>query len=361
MMAALQTTIQPLRWQQDHLEILDQRRLPGAEVYLPCTRVEEVAEAIRTLAVRGAPLIGITAAYGMALAARQAADAAHLSAAAALLASTRPTAVNLFWALHRCRQTLATLAATAPLAVVAARLLAEARAIHDEDAAACRAMAAAGAVRFSAGARVLTHCNTGALATGGIGTALGVIRAAYAHGGVAQVWVDETRPLLQGARLTAWELQHDGIPYQLICDNMAASLMAAGQVDLVIVGADRITRAGDFANKIGTYGLAVLASAHQIPFYVAAPWSTIDLTLSRGSEIPVEQRAEDEVSAIAGVRIAPMGARTWNPSFDVTPGRYVTGFITERGIVSSEHLQGEDHCRDLVVLPVQGDQHYLDE
>jgi len=329
----IQTHIIPIRWDADRIAILDQRRLPCAEIYLDCITVDDVAEAIRTLAVRGAPLIGITAAYGLALAARFASDRAALAAFRDQLAGTRPTAVNLFWALDRCWRVVEAMSATATMAQIAERLLDEARLIHREDAAACLAMAQAGAAVFPANARVLTHCNTGALATGGIGTALGVIRAAYADGRVSQVWVDETRPLLQGARLTAWELSCDKIPYRLICDNMAASLMAAGQVDLIIVGADRITRAGDFANKIGTYGLAALAHAHGIPFYVAAPWSTIDLSLETGAQIPVELRKDEEITTLGGVRTAPDGAQTWNPSFDVTPGRLVRAFITERGLV----------------------------
>ena len=326
------TQITPLRWTDDCLELLDQRQLPGEEVYLHCRCVEEVAEAIRTLAVRGAPLIGITAAYGMVIAARQATQRADLAALRDLLAGTRPTAVNLFWALERCWRVVDAQPAGTSLSALAPVLLAEARAIHQQDADACDAMALAGQAVFPPGARVLTHCNAGALATGGIGTALGVIRAAYAAGHVAHVWVDETRPLLQGARLTAWELQRDGIPYRLLCDNMAASLMASGQVDLVIVGADRITRNGDFANKIGTYGVAVLAEAHGIPFYVAAPWSTIDLSLADGSQIPVEFRHDEEICSLGGVRTAPAGTQGWNPAFDVTPARLVRGLITERGI-----------------------------
>jgi methylthioribose-1-phosphate isomerase len=328
------TTITPVVWDDAGLRILDQRALPGAEIWLACAIVDDVAEAIRTLAVRGAPLIGITAAYGMALAAQQARDRDELAAFSALLASTRPTAVNLFWALDRCRRRVEALPADLPMPAVQAALLAEAQAIHAEDAAACDAMAQHGLTVIPDGARILTHCNTGALATGGIGTALGVVRAAAAAGRVQRVWVDETRPLLQGARLTAWELCRDGIPCRLICDNMAASLMAAGQVDLVILGADRITHAGDFANKIGTYGVAVLAKAHGIPFYVAAPWSTVDLALADGTGIPVEQRAGDEVRTCLGTPLAPADVETWNPSFDVTPGALVTAFITERGIFS---------------------------
>lgn len=330
----ISTTITPLRWRDPAVEILDQRRLPADERYLACTTVDAVAEAIRTLAVRGAPLIGITAAYGMVLAAGESAQRADLARRRDLLAGTRPTAVNLFWALDRCWRRVEGLPAGLPMPVVREALLAEAQAIHREDAACCQAIGLAGAALFPDRARVLTHCNAGALATGGIGTALGVIRAAHAAGRVAQVWVDETRPLLQGARLTAWELRHDRIPHQLICDNMAASLMAAGQVDLVVVGADRITCTGDFANKIGTYGLAVLADAHRVPFYVAAPWSSVDLALEQGAQIPVEVRDGSEVCQIFGVRIAPDGTAAWNPSFDVTPARYVRGLITERGLLS---------------------------
>jgi len=332
----ISTSITPIRWEDGIIRILDQRALPAEERYLPCTTVEEVAEAIRTLAVRGAPLIGIAAAYGMALAARLARDRAALLAYADLLACTRPTAVNLFWALDRSRRVVE----ATPDAALPATLLAEARAIHAEDAAACAAMAEAGAELFPEGARVLTHCNAGALATGGIGTALGVIRAAHARRRVGQVWVDETRPLLQGARLTAWELQRDGIPYRLICDNMAASLMAAGQVDAIIVGADRITRSGDFANKIGTYGVAVQAQAHGVPFYVAAPWSTVDEALGTGVQIPVEQRNGDEVTRCGGHPIAPAGTEVWNPSFDVTPARLVRAFITDHGVQAPPLVRG---------------------
>ena len=331
----IQTNIMPLRWLDTELDILDQRCLPANEIYRVCLTVDDVADAIRTLAVRGAPLIGITAAYGMVIAARQARDRKALAAYRDQLAATRPTAVNLFWALERCWKIVNAMLEHEPMTSVATAIAAEAHAIHVEDAASCIAMAKVGLPLFSRGGlRVLTHCNTGALATGGIGTALGVIRYAYAHGKIDKVWVDETRPLLQGARLTAWELQQDGIPYQLICDNMAASLMEAGKVDLIIVGADRITRAGDFANKIGTYGLAALAKYHGIPFYVAAPCSTIDLHLDTGRQIPVETRHGEEITHLAGIPIAPTTADTWNPAFDVTPGALVQGILTERGLLS---------------------------
>lgn len=323
-MTNITTNITPIIWTGAGLKILDQRRLPVAELYLDCATVDTVAEAIVALAVRGAPLIGITAAYGLAIAAREAGDRVELEALRQRLYTTRPTAVNLHWALDRGAAVIAALS-EATMAELHDALLALARQIHADDAASCLAMARAGAELIPAGARILTHCNTGALATGGIGTALGVIRAAHAQGKVKMVWVDETRPLLQGARLTTWELQRDGIPFTLNTDSMAASLMAAGQVDAVIVGADRITRNGDFANKIGTYSLAVLAHAHNIPFYVAAPRSTFDMTLADGTQIPVEFRAANEVTDYPGIAI-------YNPSFDVTPGRLVTRFVTEEGI-----------------------------
>ena len=326
----IHTNIIPLCWEEQALRILDQRALPARETYLSCASVDEVAEAIRTLAVRGAPLIGITAAYGMAIAAREARDRAQLARLREVLAGTRPTAVNLFWALARCWR-LVESQPTLTLSGVYDALLAEARAIHAQDAASCLAIARAGLAVVPERARVLTHCNTGALATGGVGTALGVIRAAHAAGRLAEVWVDETRPLLQGARLTAWECRQDAIPFRLICDCMAASLMREGQVDAVIVGADRITRSGDFANKIGTYSLAVLARAHDIPFYVAAPFSTVDAQLENGAQIPVEFRADREVCQ-CGAQLAPEGTAAWNPAFDVTPGTLVRAFITERGL-----------------------------
>lgn len=337
----LTTKISPLRWVDGAVELIDQRLLPGELTYQHCTAVEEIAAAIRTLAVRGAPLIGIAAAYGMVLAATNAAKRSELYAAQQMLAATRPTAVNLFWALKRCESVIKAAATTLSMSQLHSLLLAEARAIHRQDAADCAEMAKYGADLLPFNTRILTHCNAGALATGGIGTALGVIRAAAAAGKITQVWVDETRPLLQGARLTAWEMQQDNIPYQLICDNMAASLMDAGKIDAVIVGADRIAANGDFANKIGTYGLAVLSHAHAIPFYVAAPWSTVDLSICSGSEIPVEYRAPEEVSQLAGKQIAPVGSKVWNPSFDVTPARLVTSIISERGVHFAGNLKLE--------------------
>jgi methylthioribose-1-phosphate isomerase len=304
--------VTPIRWRDGVLELLDQRRLPTEEVWLRCRAPEDVTEAIRTLAVRGAPAIGIAAAYGLAL-------AENREEAARLLGDTRPTAVNLRWALDR---------------VLAARdALEEARSIHDEQLEADRRMGELGAELFAPGDRALTHCNTGALATGGRGTAAGVLRSAWEHGRLEQVWVDETRPLLQGARLTAWELEREGIPYRVVADAGAGSLMTRGLVDRVIVGADRIARNGDVANKIGTYPLAVLADRHAIPFYVAAPVSTIDPETPSGDAIPIEERDAAEVVELRGVRVAPEGADAANPAFDVTPAELVTAIVTERGVL----------------------------
>ena len=324
-----------IRWDGDALVLIDQRKLPGEETYLRCERWADVAAAITGMVVRGAPAIGITAAYGMVLAARAGAD---LAVARAGLAATRPTAVNLFWALDR----LAALATGDP-----ARLLAEADAIAAEDLAMCEAMGEHGAALFPEGARVLTHCNTGALATGGHGTALGVIRTAYARGRVSLVYADETRPFLQGSRLTAWELHRDAIPTRVITDSMAAHFMARGDIDAVIVGTDRVAANGDVANKIGTYGLAVLCRAHDIPFYVAGPTSTVDLDTATGAEIPIEQRDPREVTHVGELRLVPEGVEVFNPAFDVTPARLVTAIITEAGVARApygpalaEHVRG---------------------
>jgi len=318
--------------------LLDQTRLPEDVVYRHCVTWQDVAEAIRSLAVRGAPAIGIAGAMGVALAAQQAdhddpeAYLASVSTAADALASTRPTAVNLAWAIGQQRMMLAghpgpTEAMTAGLRLFAKRL-------HAAEIARCRAMAEHGKLLVHRGARILTHCNTGALATGGIGTALGVIRAAYADDPSVTVLVDETRPLLQGARLTAWELARDGIPFALITDSMAASLMAAGQVTHVIVGADRIAANGDVVNKIGTYGLAVLAREHGLPFIVVAPTSTIDLGTATAADVVVEERAPEEVLRIElfGRVAAPHGVAVRNPAFDRTPARLVSAIVTEQGV-----------------------------
>jgi len=318
--------VEPIRWSDGRVIILDQTLLPREERHLECTQVEQIAEAIRSLRVRGAPLIGIAAAYGVALAARGEPEGclARVRAAAAALRATRPTARNLFYAIDR-------MVARAERGATADQLAEEAAAIHQEDAQTCRRIGEHGAALLPAGGSILTICNTGALATGGDGTALGVIRAARAAGNPVSVIVCETRPLLQGARLTMWELMRDGIPAALITDGMAASCMARGLVDAVIAGADRIARNGDTANKIGTYGLAVLASHHGLPFYIAAPMSTVDLSLEDGSQIPIEERGPEEVRGFAGVAAAPTGAPALNPAFDVTPAALISAVITERG------------------------------
>jgi methylthioribose-1-phosphate isomerase len=330
-----------VRLTADGVEMLDQRLLPDVERYLTLCSVEEVARAIEDMAVRGAPAIGVTAAMGIALALRHAADAelalVHASASARL-ARTRPTAVNLTWALERMRAGLQPLfASAAPATQIRAAAESLAQRIHDEDVAVCRAIGDAGGSLFPERARVLTHCNAGALATAGYGTALGVIRSAARAGRVETVLANETRPFLQGARLTAWELQRDGIPVQLITDAMSGALMRQKRIDVVVVGADRIAANGDVANKIGTYTVAVLAARHGIPFYVAAPRSTIDLATPDGDGIPIEQRASDEVLVIRGQRIAPVGVSALHPAFDVTPAELVTGIITECGVARAPY------------------------
>jgi methylthioribose-1-phosphate isomerase len=329
--------IAPVRWTGDRLVLIDQTRLPGTEVEREYQGWEDVAEAIRTLVVRGAPAIGVAAAFGVVLAAGQSRATifdgliADLEVAIKGLAATRPTAVNLFWALERMRRT-ALAGRELPLDALRARLAGEAQAILDDDVAANRAMGEHGAALVPAQARILTHCNAGALATAGYGTALGVIRSAHAQGKVKLVWVDETRPVMQGSRLTAWECVRDGIPHRLVADVVAASLMARGEVDLVVTGADRIAANGDTANKIGTYGLAVLARHHGVPFYVAAPWSTIDAALPSGAQIPIEERQGEEVRRVAGQLTAPEVTPVYNPAFDVTPAMLIAAIITERGV-----------------------------
>jgi methylthioribose-1-phosphate isomerase len=323
------------------VEMLDQRRLPAEQVYLQLRTGEEVARAIEDMAVRGAPAIGVTAAMGVALELRRSADAElgeTLARISARLAATRPTAVNLCWALEQMRRELGPrIAAGEPARRVRERADALAREIHDQDLATCRAIGDAGAALMPENAHILTHCNAGALATAGYGTALGVVRSAVAKGKVAHVLSCETRPFLQGARLTAWELHQDGIPVKLITDSMAGALMAQGAIDVIVVGADRIARNGDVANKIGTYALAVLADAHGIPFYVAAPLSTFDPATASGADIPIEQRASGEVLELAGRRIAPAGVEALHPAFDVTPARLVSALITERGVVRAPY------------------------
>jgi methylthioribose-1-phosphate isomerase len=320
----------------DRVFLMDQRELPAREVYATLTTAAEVAEAIRAMVVRGAPAIGIAAAYGMALAARAASreDArgylAAMRAAGATLSAARPTAVNLAWAVRRALA-LAEEHASLAGAARAAAMADLARAIHREDVDACRTMGRIGAARMPAEGTVLTHCNAGALATGGYGTALGVIRAAVEAGKRIRVLADETRPYLQGARLTAWELHEDGIPVEVITDSMAAHFMRRGEVRAVVVGADRIARNGDVANKIGTYGLACVARVHGVPFYVAAPWSTVDLATADGSAIPIEERSRDEVAIVGGSVLVPDGVGVRHPAFDVTPAALVTAIFTERG------------------------------
>ena len=336
------TTLRPVCWDANvmphgALQLLDQTRLPGETVTIHCTTLESVWKAIKTLQVRGAPAIGVAAAYGVVVGLNEFQPdnrswPDRLRQTCDYLATSRPTAVNLFWALERMRNRAKQLAGRGWIEAREA-LLAEAQAIRDEDAAMCRAIGLTGRPLVIDGAGVLTHCNAGALATSEYGTALAVLYAAHEAGRKFRVYVDETRPLLQGARLTAWELTRAGIDTVLICDNMAAALMGQRQVHLVITGADRIAANGDTANKVGTYGLAVLAAAHGIPFYVAAPSTTFDLNIKDGSAIPIEFRDADEVCTFGGRRIAPADIPCFNPAFDVTPARLISGIITERGLI----------------------------
>ncbi|MBI3988115.1 MAG: S-methyl-5-thioribose-1-phosphate isomerase [candidate division NC10 bacterium] len=329
--------IKSLEWIEGGIRILDQTHLPHEEVYVECRDVSSIAEAIRSMRIRGAPAIGVAAAAAMALGAQTIQEqtfeafSTKLSALGEDLAKARPTAVNLKWGIERMKQA-ALKSRDLPLPALKEALVAEAKAILEEDIRINQAIGAKGQVLIQDGSRILTHCNTGSLATAGYGTALGVIRSAKASGKRIEVLANETRPFLQGARLTAWELLKEGIPFSLITDSMAGSFMHRGMVDLVLVGADRIAANGDVANKIGTYTLAVLAKEHGIPFYVAAPLSTLDLTLQSGDEIPIEERSPEEVTHIGGRSIAPPGITAKNPAFDITPARYVTAMITERGI-----------------------------
>ena len=320
--AGLRSGVTPLQWNGQTLSLLDQRLLPREEKWIECRTAPDVAEAIRTMVVRGAPAIGVAAAYGMAMAARNGED---LQRAAEVLKAARPTAVNLAWAVDR-------MLATCQDDRVAA-LRKEAEAIHREDVEANRRMGRHGAALLGERVTVLTHCNAGALATAGYGTALGVIRAAVEGGKRVAVFADETRPYLQGARLTAWELQQDGIDVTLITDNMSGHFFQQGTFDAVVVGADRIAANGDTANKIGTYTVAVLAQAHGVPFYVAAPLSTIDPACPSGAAIPIEERSAEEVTEVFGARVAPEGIAVRHPAFDVTPARLITAIITDRGVL----------------------------
>jgi methylthioribose-1-phosphate isomerase len=348
--------IPTLEWTPEGVRFLDQTRLPLEEVYVLATTCQQVAEVITTMVVRGAPAIGVSAAMGLALGVKKSpaatvpALAAEFETMCRALAATRPTAVNLFWAIERMKNRFSELASHtgATPASIRTGLIAEAQRMYDEDIAACRRMGSHGAALLPSSGGVLTHCNAGALATCGYGTALGVIRSAVEQGHQIHVYADETRPFLQGARLTAWELMHDGIPTTVICDNMAASLMRQGKIQAVIVGADRIAANGDVANKIGTYGVAVLAKEHGIPFFVAAPWSTIDLKTATGDSIPIEKRPEIEVTHHAGKQLTPHGVGIENPAFDVTPAKYVTAIITERGVLRPPYA---DSLQELEAAP----------
>ena len=338
--------IPTLAWTPEGVRFIDQTKLPLEESYVLATTYEQVADVIVTMVVRGAPAIGVSAACGIALGAQQtkakspAEFAPEFERICARLAATRPTAVNLFWAIDRMKRLFAqSLAAGDTLDNIKADILAEADAMYEEDIAACKAMGAFGGALLPDEGGVLTHCNAGALATCGYGTALGVIRSAVEQGKRIHVYADETRPFLQGARLTAWELMADGIPTTVICDNMAASLMRAGKIQAVVVGADRIAANGDFANKIGTYNVAILAREHGIPFYCAAPWSTIDLATETGDAIPIEERSATEVTHHGGKQLTPHGVGICNPAFDVTPAKYVTAIFTERGVLRAPYAE----------------------
>lgn len=334
--------IKTLEWTGDGVRFIDQTKLPTEEVYVVCRTYQEVADAIRNMIVRGAPAIGVAAAMGIALGTKQS-QAQEVSALrkeleqmCRTMGETRPTAVNLFWAIRRMQQKFESTAAEGVQQIKAA-LVREAHQMLVEDIAANEAMGRHGATLLPSSGGVLTHCNAGALATCGYGTALGVIRAAVEAGKQIHVFADETRPFLQGARLTAWELMRDGIPTTVIADNMAGAMMRQGKIKAVVVGADRIAANGDVANKIGTYSVAVLAREHGIPFYVAAPWSTVDLNTPTGDQIPIEQRPHKEVTHHGGKQMAPDGVNVENPAFDVTPGKYVTAIITERGIAKAPY------------------------
>ncbi len=341
--------IPTLAWTPEGVRFIDQTKLPLEESYVLATTYEQVADVIVTMVVRGAPAIGVSAAYGVALGvgatnAKTIGEfVPEFSAICERLAGTRPTAVNLFWAIDRMKRLFRNLLAKgATVADMKEKILAEAHAMYEEDIAACKAMGAFGGALLPEEGGVLTHCNAGALATCGYGTALGVIRSAVEQGKRIHVYADETRPFLQGARLTAWELMADGIPTTVICDNMAASLMRAGKIKAVVVGADRIAANGDFANKIGTYNVAILAKEHGIPFYCVAPWSTIDMATPTGEAIPIEERSAMEVTHHGGKQLTPHGVGICNPAFDVTPAKYVTAIFTERGVLRapySESLQ----------------------
>ncbi|HXI41231.1 MAG TPA: S-methyl-5-thioribose-1-phosphate isomerase [Bryobacteraceae bacterium] len=333
--------VETIQWTDGGVVMIDQTRLPREESYVTCTTYEQVADAIRSMVIRGAPAIGVAAAMGVALGVAQANGTdldAQFEKICDTLARTRPTAVNLFWAIDRMRRAFAESRGVA-LPQLRQRMIAEAQQIRLEDIAINQAIGRHGAPLVPDGKTVLTHCNAGALATAGYGTALGVIRAAISAGKKIDVFADETRPFLQGSRLTVWELQQDGIPATLITDNMAGHFLKSGRIGCVVVGADRIAANGDVANKIGTYSLAVLARENAIPFFVAAPISTLDLALASGDDIPIEQRAAAEVTHVFGLAVAPEGTQVENPAFDVTPNRYVSAIITERGVARAPYVE----------------------
>jgi methylthioribose-1-phosphate isomerase len=341
--------VETICWSEAGVVMIDQTRLPREEVYVTCRTYQEVAEAIRSMIIRGAPAIGVAAAMGIAIGARHTPDTdldREFPVICETLAKTRPTAVNLFWAIDRMKRLYESVRGR-PAAEIREQLIAEAQQIRLEDIAINEAIGRHGAPLVPDGKTVLTHCNAGALATAGYGTALGVIRAAVADGKKIDVFADETRPFLQGARLTVWELQQDGIAATLITDNMAGHFLRSGRIGCVIVGADRIAANGDVANKIGTYSVAVLAKENGVPFYVAAPISTLDLTLATGDAIPIEERPAREVTHVFGVSVAPDGVAVQNPAFDVTPSRYVTAIVTERGVAQSPY---EESLRRLASL-----------
>src|SRR5579871_2859570 len=333
--------VETIEWTDRGVVMIDQTRLPLEESYVTCTSYEEVATAIRDMIIRGAPAIGVAAAMGVALGVQHAADGtmdSQIDKICETLAGTRPTAVNLFWAIDRMRRVYASLRGQPP-AEIRCHMIQEALLIREEDIAINRAIGRHGAPLVPDHKTVLTHCNAGALATAGYGTALGVIRAAVESGKQVDVFADETRPFLQGARLTVWELQQDGIPTTLITDNMAGHFLKSGRIGCVVVGADRIAANGDVANKVGTYSVAVLARENDVPFFVAAPISTLDLTLASGDQIPIEQRAAAEVTHVFGHEVAPPGTAVENPAFDVTPARYVTAIITEKGVARAPYTE----------------------
>ena len=336
--------IQTLEWTDKGVSFIDQTKLPTEEVYVVCTTYQQVADVIRNMVVRGAPAIGVAAGMGIALGIKNSKAETvgelkkELDQICKVIGETRPTAVNLFWAIRRMQDKFESLRVR-PVAQIKRALIEEAQRMHAEDIAANQAMGRHGATLMPSSGGVLTHCNAGALATAGYGTALGVIRAAVEQGKKIHVYADETRPFLQGSRLTAWELMKDGIPTTVISDNMAGAMMKQGKIGAIVVGADRIAANGDVANKIGTYSVAVLAKENGVPFYVAAPVSTLDLTLASGDQIPIERRPDAEVTHVFGAAVAPAGTPVENPAFDVTPNRYVTAIVTERGVARPPYTE----------------------